>query len=82
MQIVGHNNYFRHSDDIEANFVVSEKEYVGSVTLKEPHRPNGSINKTIAVMPDFSMDRILTRVVDVFDFPLDLLRNDRLYQEE
>ena len=38
MQIVGHDNYFRHSDDIEANFVVSEKEYVGSVTLKEPHQ--------------------------------------------
>ena len=38
MQIVGHDNYFRHSDDIEANFVVSEKEYVGSITLKEPHQ--------------------------------------------
>ena len=38
MQIVGYDNYFRHSDDIEANFVVSEKEYVGSITLKEPHQ--------------------------------------------
>jgi two-component system, OmpR family, sensor histidine kinase VicK len=38
MQIVDHDNYFRHSDDIEANFVVSEKEYVGSITLKEPHQ--------------------------------------------
>ena len=38
MQIVGHNNYIRHSDDIEANFVVSEKEYIGSITLKEPHQ--------------------------------------------
>jgi two-component system, OmpR family, sensor histidine kinase VicK len=38
MQIVGHDSYFCHSDDIEANFVVSEKEYLGSITMKEPHR--------------------------------------------
>ena len=38
MQIVGHDNNFRHSNDIEANFVVSDKEYVGSITLKEPHQ--------------------------------------------
>ena len=38
MQLVGNNNYFCHSDDIETNFVVSEKEYLGSITLKEPHQ--------------------------------------------
>jgi two-component system sensor histidine kinase VicK len=38
MQIVGHDNYFCHSDDIEANFVASEKEYLGSITLKEPRQ--------------------------------------------
>lgn len=38
MQIVGHDNYFRHSNDIETNFIVSEKEYLGSIALKEPHQ--------------------------------------------
>lgn len=38
MQIVGYDNYFCHSDDIETNFVVNEKEYLGSITLKEPHQ--------------------------------------------
>ena len=38
MQIVGHDNYFRHSGDIEANFVVNEKEYLGSITLREPQQ--------------------------------------------
>src|SRR5919109_1292110 len=41
MKIVAHqndSNLFRHSDEIEANFVVSEKEYLGSITLKEPHQ--------------------------------------------
>ena len=38
MRIVGDDNHFCHSDDIEANFVVSEKEYLGSITLKEPHQ--------------------------------------------
>jgi signal transduction histidine kinase len=38
MQIVGYDNYFRHSYEIEANFVVSEKQYLGSITLKEPHQ--------------------------------------------
>jgi two-component system sensor histidine kinase VicK len=38
MRIVGNDNHFSHSDDIEANFVVSEKEYLGSITLKEPHQ--------------------------------------------
>ena len=38
MQIVGYDNYFRHSYEIETNFVVSEKEYLGSITLKEPHQ--------------------------------------------
>jgi hypothetical protein len=36
---VGRNNSsFRHSDEVEANFVVSEKEYLGSITLKEPNQ--------------------------------------------
>jgi two-component system, OmpR family, sensor histidine kinase VicK len=38
MRIVDNDNHFCHSDDIEANFVVSEKEYLGSITLKEPHQ--------------------------------------------
>ena len=38
MQIVGYDNYFCHSDGIETNFVVNEKEYLGSITLKEPHQ--------------------------------------------
>jgi two-component system sensor histidine kinase VicK len=39
MEIAAQNNYnFRHSDDIEANFIVNEKEYLGSITLKEPNQ--------------------------------------------
>jgi two-component system, OmpR family, sensor histidine kinase VicK len=38
MQLVDNGNYFCHSEDIEANFVVSEKEYLGSITLKEPQQ--------------------------------------------
>src|SRR5919109_460262 len=40
IKIVAHNdsNFFRHSDEVESNFVVSEKEYLGSITLKEPHQ--------------------------------------------
>ena len=39
MEIVAQNDSnFRHSGDVEANFVVSEKEYLGSITLKEPHQ--------------------------------------------
>ena len=38
IQIVGHDNYFGHSNDIESNFVASEKEYLGSITMKEPHQ--------------------------------------------
>jgi two-component system, OmpR family, sensor histidine kinase VicK len=32
------SNFFCHSDEVEANFVVTEKEYLGSITLKEPHQ--------------------------------------------
>ena len=28
----------RHMDEIEANFLLNEKEYLGSITLKEPHQ--------------------------------------------
>jgi two-component system, OmpR family, sensor histidine kinase VicK len=39
MEIAAQNNSnFRHSDDIEANFMVNEKEYLGSITLKEPNQ--------------------------------------------
>jgi two-component system, OmpR family, sensor histidine kinase VicK len=39
IEVVGRNNSnFRHSDDIEVNFLVSEKEYLGSITLKEPNQ--------------------------------------------
>ena len=40
MKIVAQNdsNFLRHLDEVEANFVVSEKEYLGSITLKEPHQ--------------------------------------------
>ena len=39
MQIVSSkDSYFRHSDEIEVNFVLNEKEYLGSITLKEPHQ--------------------------------------------
>lgn len=39
IEVVGRNNSnFRHSDEVEANFVVSEKEYLGSITLKESNQ--------------------------------------------
>jgi signal transduction histidine kinase len=41
MKIVAYqndSNFLRHLDEVEANFVVSEKEYLGSITLKEPHQ--------------------------------------------
>ena len=39
IEVVGRNNSnFRHSDEVEANFVVSEKEYLGSIILKEPNQ--------------------------------------------
>jgi two-component system sensor histidine kinase VicK len=39
LEIVAQNDSnFRHSDEVEANFVVSEKDYLGSITLKEPHQ--------------------------------------------
>jgi hypothetical protein len=39
MDIVAQNdNSFRHSDEVEANFIVSEREYLGSITLKGPHQ--------------------------------------------
>jgi two-component system sensor histidine kinase VicK len=40
MKIVAQNDssFLRHLDEVEANFVVSEKEYLGSITLKEPHQ--------------------------------------------
>ena len=39
IEVVGKDNPdFRHSDEVEANFVVSEKEYLGSITLKEPNQ--------------------------------------------
>ena len=40
VEILAHQNdsNFRHSDEVEANFVVSEKDYLGSITLKEPHQ--------------------------------------------
>jgi signal transduction histidine kinase len=40
MEIVAQNDssFLRHLDEVEANFVVSEKEYLGSITLKEPHQ--------------------------------------------
>jgi hypothetical protein len=31
------NNELRHMDNIEANFVVNETEYLGSITFQEPH---------------------------------------------
>jgi two-component system sensor histidine kinase VicK len=39
MDIVAQNdNSFRHSDEVEANSIVSEREYLGSITLKGPHQ--------------------------------------------
>ena len=39
IEVVGRNNSnFRHSDEIEANFLLSEREYLGSITLKEPNQ--------------------------------------------
>jgi hypothetical protein len=39
MEIAAQNNSnFRHSDDVEANFIVNENEYLGSITLKEPNQ--------------------------------------------
>jgi two-component system sensor histidine kinase VicK len=39
IEVVGGDNPdFRHSDEIEANFLVSDKEYLGSITLKEPNQ--------------------------------------------
>jgi hypothetical protein len=39
IEVVGGDNPdFRHSDEVEANLVVSEKEYLGSITLKEPNQ--------------------------------------------
>ncbi|MDQ3839151.1 MAG: HAMP domain-containing histidine kinase [Thermoproteota archaeon] len=39
MEVIGRNNSdFRHSDEVEANFIVSEGEYLGSITLKEPNQ--------------------------------------------
>jgi two-component system sensor histidine kinase VicK len=39
IEVVGGDNLdFRHSDEVEANLVVSEKEYLGSITLKEPNQ--------------------------------------------
>ena len=57
MQIVGNDNHFSHSDDIEANFVVSEKEYLGSITLKEPHQQAIYSN----------MESIVERHISIFD---------------
>ena len=36
--VVTQNDNFRHSDEVEANSVVSEREYLGSITLKGPHQ--------------------------------------------
>ena len=38
MDIVAQNDNFRHSDEVEANSIVSEREYLGSITLKGPHQ--------------------------------------------
>lgn len=38
IEVAGRNSKFRHSDEVEANFIASEKEYLGSVTLREPHQ--------------------------------------------
>ena len=39
MDIVAQNdNSFRHSDEVEANSIVSEREYLGSITLRGPHQ--------------------------------------------
>jgi two-component system sensor histidine kinase VicK len=41
LELIAHqnsSNLFRHSDEVEANFVVTEKEYLGSITMKEPHQ--------------------------------------------
>jgi hypothetical protein len=39
IEVVGKDNPdIRHSDEVEANFVLSEKEYLGSITLKEPNQ--------------------------------------------
>jgi two-component system sensor histidine kinase VicK len=39
IEVVGRDNPdFRHSDEAKANLVVSEKEYLGSITLKEPNQ--------------------------------------------
>ena len=38
MDIVAQNDNFRHSDEVEANSIVSAREYLGSITLKGPHQ--------------------------------------------
>ena len=38
MDIVAQNDNFRHSDEVEANSIVSEREYLGSITLRGPHQ--------------------------------------------
>ena len=32
------NCEIRHLDEVETNFVVNEKEYLGAITLNEPHQ--------------------------------------------
>ena len=38
MDIVAQNDNYRHSDEVEANSIVSAREYLGSITLKGPHQ--------------------------------------------
>ena len=38
MDIVAQNDNFRHSDEVEANSIVSAREYLGSITLRGPHQ--------------------------------------------
>lgn len=58
----------RHSDEIEANFVVTEKEYLGSITLKEPdQRAIYSNVKEIVQQKQYIFDSLWSKSIHAED---------------
>jgi hypothetical protein len=67
-ELIRITNEVRHTDEIEDNFVVSEKEYLGSITLKEPdQRAIYSNVKEIVQQQQDVFDNLWSKSIDAED---------------
>ena len=58
------NCEIRHLDEVETNFVVNEKEYLGAITLNEPHQQGIYSNiQEIVVQQHYTFETLWNKAI-------------------